>query len=170
MRVKSGEKNAADRGRTIEVAEFSRMRMPRTSGVQAMTTLTQTLEQKIRGFLEAAHAADADGIARFFEPDAKVYFLQRPGNWSGAELIGAGFAKVVKTVSIDFARSASRSSRGCKFHGPSFRAPLFSAPLTNPRTPIKTRPTSREPVCPTIWSTQSPRRGNNKTIEKTAAE
>ena len=60
-----------------------------------MTTPAQTLEQKVKGLIEALHAADADGIARFFEPDAKAYFLQRPGNWSGAELIGAGFAKVV---------------------------------------------------------------------------
>src|SRR5262249_14899918 len=41
------------------------------------------------------HAADAGSIARFFEPHARTYFLQRPGNWSGAEEIGAGFAKVV---------------------------------------------------------------------------
>ena len=60
-----------------------------------MTPLAETLEQKTKSLVEALHAADAGDIAQFFEPDAKAYFLQRPGHWSGAEVIGTGFAKVV---------------------------------------------------------------------------
>jgi hypothetical protein len=52
------------------------------------------MEQAIRTYIEACNAADADGIARCFDPDAEHYFPTAP-KWSGSELIAANFARVV---------------------------------------------------------------------------
>ena len=46
----------------------------------------------MRSYIKACNDADAEAIAAHFVPDAVHYFPGRP-HWSGAETIGANFAK-----------------------------------------------------------------------------